>query len=358
MSTSWRPPPSRDGGSRKRPEGARGGDLPPHPFAPFLENQGFVVLDGGLATALEDRGYDLRDPLWSARVLLDDPGAVRSMHLEYLAAGADCITTATYQATVAGLGARGLDGAGAEAVLRRGVALAAEARELFWAEAPNRAGRLRPLVAAGIGPYGAYLANGAEYTGEYDLDEEGLVAWHRRRWHVLAAAGADLLACETIPSLAEVRALVRLAAESPDRWFWMSFQCRDGALLADGTPVGEAARACEAAANAAAVGVNCVPPVHVAALLERLSLESSKPLLAYPNSGESYDAGARRWVGRDGEEGGSGTSYSPPHGSTVQTPPAAHALRWRALGAVAVGGCCRTGPEDIRAVRRALTRSS
>ena len=307
------------------------------PFAPFLGAQGFVLLDGGLATALEARGHDLRDPLWSAKVLLEAPEEARAVHLDYLRAGADCIATATYQATFERLRARGLDDAQAEAVFGLAVRLAVGARDAFWADPANHEGRRRPLVAASVGPYGAYLANGAEYTGAYDLDEDGLVAWHRRRWHLLAASGVDLLACETIPSFAEARALVRLLGETPGRWAWLSFQCCDEERLADGTPLEEAVARCGSAPRVAAVGVNCVPPARVSPLLERARRGSGGLLVAYPNSGERYDPVAKAWMPGDTSED-----------------PALRAPRWLAEGAAVLGGCCRTGPDTIARMRRAL----
>lgn len=306
------------------------------PFAPFLREQGFVLLDGGLATALEDRGHDLRDPLWSARVLLDAPEEVRAVHRDYLGAGADCIATVTYQATFEGLRARGLDDREAEARLHLAVRLAVEARDGFWADPANRAGRLKPLVAASVGPYGAYLADGSEYTGRYDLDEEGLLSWHRRRWRVLADSSADLLACETIPSVTEARALVRLLDGTRGRWAWISFQCRDEGHLADGTPIESAVAACEGAERLIAVGVNCVPPGSVTPLLERARSVSARRLLAYPNSGDRYDALAKAW--------GPGETRLVPEAVT----------EWRAHGATVVGGCCRVGPPEISRMRRAL----
>jgi homocysteine S-methyltransferase len=311
--------------------------MPTDPFAAFLRRQGVVVLDGGLATALEAHGQDLDDPLWSARVLLDAPEAVRAVHRDYLEAGADCIATVTYQATFEGFSTRGLSDAEAEAAFREAVRIAVEARDAFWSVASNRAGRLEPLVAASVGPYGAFLADGSEYTGDYDLDEDGLVAFHRRRWRLLASSEADLMACETIPSAAEARALLRLFAETPDRWGWISFQCRDGAHLADGSPLEDAVRLCDAEERVSAVGVNCVPPGRVAPLLERAGAVTTKPLVAYPNSGEVYDVGTKRW--------GPGTAEE----DVVTGAPG-----WRRRGASVLGGCCRTGPQTIARLRAAL----
>ena len=206
-----------------------------NPLLPFVRLHGRIVLDGGLATALEARGHDLNDDLWSAKVLMEDPDAIRQVHLDFLRAGADCITTATYQATFAGFSASGVSDEDAVKLLVRSIDLAVETRDSFWANPENRYGRLRPLVAASIGPYGAFLADGSEYTGNYGIDAAELHAFHERRWHILAESRADLLACETIPSRLEAEVLLRLLRDTPHRWAWMSFSCRDGGHVSDGS---------------------------------------------------------------------------------------------------------------------------
>jgi homocysteine S-methyltransferase len=226
-----------------------------HPLIrPFIARQGYLVLDGGLATELEKRGFDLRDSLWSARLLVEAPQAIQQLHLDYLWAGADCVIGASYQASLPGFQARGFSAAAAAQLITRSVALALAAREEFWTayqQSDKRDGRLRPLVAASIGPYGAFLANGAEYTGDYDLDVAGLVAWHRPRWEILRRSGADLFACETIPARREALALAQLLAESAQP-AWVSFSCRDGAHLADGAPLAEVVPPLSALPNVAA----------------------------------------------------------------------------------------------------------
>lgn len=307
------------------------------PVRALLDRQGVAILDGGLATELENRGYDLRDALWSARLLLDDPGAVRAVHRDYVYAGADCVITASYQASAGGFSRRGLDAAATERLLRLSVELACAARDEFWRDAAARAGRARPLVAASVGPYGAARADGSEYTGAYDLDEAGLVLFHERRLAVLADAGADLLACETIPALAEARALARVLERRPGVRAWMSFTLRDAEHLSDGTPLGEVVAAVRGLSALVAVGVNCVPPAWAEPALFALRRVIDVPLVAYPNSGEEWDATARGWRG---------TSAPGDFGAWART--------WRAAGAALIGGCCRTGPGHVRAVRAAL----
>jgi homocysteine S-methyltransferase len=257
------------------------------PLRALLDDQGFVVLDGGLATELEVRGHDLSDALWSARLLLDAPEAIRGVHAAYLEAGADCVVSASYQATVDGFRRRGAGAEEARERLGLSVDLAREARDAFWNAVPP--GRRYPLVAASVGPYGAALADGSEYTGRYDLGEAGLLDFHAERFALLAAAGADLLACETLPSRVEARVLLRLLDETPGARAWFSFTARDAAHLSDGTPVAEMARELDHE-RVVGIGVNCVPPALVPGLLAELRGGTHLPLVVYPNSGEVWSA--------------------------------------------------------------------
>ena len=308
-----------------------------NPIAAFLEAQGTLIVDGGLATELELRGNDLDDALWSARLLLEDPASIRDLHLDYLKAGADCIISASYQATIPGLMHRGMSREQAVELLVGSVQLALEARELFWAETKNRADQLRPLVAASVGPYGAYLANGAEYTGAYDLDGAGLREFHRARWHILANAGADLLAVETLPSYPELLELISLHQETPGLWAWFSFSCRDGRHISDGTPLVRCLAALNKAEWVAAVGANCTAPNLVPELIATIRTASALPIIVYPNSGEQYDAAHRRWRGeREAADFG------------------AAGRGWQQAGASLIGGCCRTGPDHILQLKSQL----
>lgn len=308
-----------------------------NPLQPFLDKAGAVILDGALATELERRGADLNDPLWSAKILLEAPELIRQLHYDYFAAGADVAITASYQATFAGFTRRGLDESQATALMRLSVQLAVEAREQFWHDPANRIGRLRPLVAASIGCYGAYLADGSEYRGDYGLTATQLIDFHRLRMAVLANSGADLLACETIPCLVEAEALVQLLTEFPQTVAWLSFSCCDEEHVCHGERFAD----CVALANqfdqVVAVGLNCTPPRFVEPLLRQGRSVTAKPLLAYPNSGESWDAATHCWLPGTGV-----TEFGTP------------AQLWFAAGARLLGGCCRTTPTDIQVIRAAV----
>ncbi len=285
------------------------------------------AIDGGLATELEARGHDLSGDLWSARVLEADPGAVREVHAAYFRAGAVVGTSASYQVSRSGYARAGLDPAAADAALTRSVRLVREAAEQVRAE-----GVTTPLlVAASVGPYGATLHDGSEYRGRYGLTHAELVAFHRERLDVLAAAEPDLLALETIPDTIEAAALVEVLTDHPGLPAWLSYSCRDGASTSAGQPYADAVALAVSAPTVRAVGVNCTAPEHVAALLAAGDpARAGRPYVVYPNAGRTWDGAASAWKG-------DGTDRL-----------AASAVReWCRLGAALVGGCCGLGPAAI-----------
>lgn len=295
-----------------------------------------IVLDGGLATELERRGLDLSDRLWSACALLEDPLSILEVHRDYLRAGAQCISTASYQATLPGLRASGLTEASSRAVLLESVRLAQRAREEFHA---IHAKSDPPLVAASIGPYGAFLADGSEYRGDYGRSVQQLFEFHMPRLELLATSGADLFACETIPCLVEAEAICRCLESIHEMPAWVSFSCRSESEICHGESIADAVAMVQDISNVVAVGVNCTDLVHIEGLIERMRETTIKPIVVYPNSGECWDGITRTWSG--------GTGMA----DFVDA-----ARRWRQRGATLIGGCCRTGPEHIRALSRALAR--
>jgi homocysteine S-methyltransferase len=277
---------------------------------------GVVVLDGGLATLLEARGHDLSSELWSARLLTDDPEAIVAAHAEFFDAGAQVATTASYQASFAGFAGLGLDPDQAADLMRLSVSLARRSRDEH---------RPDGWVAASIGPYGAYLADGSEYRGDYDLDVTGLREFHRPRLEVLAAAGADVLAVETVPCLAEVEA-VCAELDGTGLTAWLSLSA-DGARTRAGESLDEAWAMAADVAEIVATGVNCCVPDDVATALAA----AVGPLVAYPNSGQGWDAELRTWTGDSAFDAGA-------------------VAGWLDAGVRLVGGCCRVSPTDIEAV--------
>ncbi|MDK8193525.1 homocysteine S-methyltransferase [Paenibacillus sp. UMB7766-LJ446] len=329
-----------------------------NPIEQILRKHPVMILDGALATELEQHGCDLDDPLWSARVLLENPDVIVQVHADYFRAGADCAITSSYQATVDGFRKRGIGEQEALDLIRKTVQLAAQARDDVWAEVQDGGfentavkpegnlvigterqtsdletgvlARPRPMVAASVGPYGAYLADGSEYVGHYGVSDETLSAFHRPRITALLEAGADILAFETIPSLQEAQVLIALLKEFPNAYAWLSFSLKDGTAISEGTPLEECARLLGAEPQLAAIGLNCAPMELVTEAVGILSRASDKPVIVYPNSGEVYDAATKTWSGQ-------GTCGSMSDASEA----------WVAAGAKIIGGCCRTTPHQI-----------
>ena len=289
---------------------------------------GVVVLDGGLATALEARGHDLSDDLWSARLLLDEPAEIEAVHRAFFAAGAVVATTASYQASFDGFTSRGLSRAESVGLLRRSVRLAQAARDEVAADGTRR------WVAASVGPYGATLADGSEYRGRYGLTVAELTDWHRPRLEVLAEAGPDLLALETLPDADEAEALTAAIAGLGIP-AWLSFTIAGDRTRA-GQPLAEAFEVAADVPEVVAVGVNCCTLADVEPAIAIARAATGKPVIVYPNNGQEWDARRRAWVGEAQLSAGL---------------PA----RWAAAGARMIGGCCRVLPDDIAAMQAALT---
>jgi len=304
-----------------------------NPIASILDHHPALIIDGALATELERRGCDLEDDLWSAKILLEQPEFIKQVHLDYFTAGADCATTASYQATIEGFTKRGLDEGEAAALIQKSVKLAIEARDEFWTDESNHAGRSKPFVAASVGPYGAFLADGSEYRGNYGLTEKELMDFHRRRMKALIEAGADMLACETLPCLIEAQAIAELLKEFPTITAWISFTARDEKYISEGQIFADCVNQLEGHPQIAAIGINCTSPKYISSLIREAKKVTTKPILVYPNSGETYDATRNDW-----------------NGDPILHSFGEEAREWYAAGARLIGGCCRTTPEDIRVI--------
>lgn len=303
-----------------------------NPLTAILAESPFVLLDGAMATELEARGCDLADSLWSAKVLMENPQLIYDVHLDYFRAGAQVAITASYQATPEGFAARGLDETQSRALIARSVELARQARDAYRAENPAAKGL---LIAGSIGPYGAYLADGSEYRGDYQRSAQVFQDFHRPRIDALLEAGADLLACETLPSFDEIRALAQLLVQYPVAQAWFSFTLRDSQHLSDGTPLRDVLAFLADYPQILAVGINCIALENTVDALSYLHSQTPLPLVVYPNSGEHYDAVTKTWH-HHGEACATLEGYLP---------------EWLAAGAKLIGGCCRTTPKDIAALK-------
>jgi len=300
-------------------------------FIQLLERDRPLLLDGGLATQLEAQGCDIGNDLWSASILQTNPEAIVAAHHAYLAAGAECLATASYQASREGFATRGMSYDEADELMLLSVALAKRARVEAGSDA---------AIAVSLGPYGAMLHDGSEYSGDYGVTAEVLRDFHSARLRLFDAVGADVIALETIPSLQETRVLAELLRDcnTPS---WISFSCSDEKHISDGTLIADAARLFVGHPSVVAVGVNCTPPQYAAALVRELRIAApDKCAMAYPNSGETFNVSDNSWSG-----------------TVTPGDCAAAAGEWLEAGARVVGGCCRMGPEHIRAMASLISES-
>lgn len=298
----------------------------------WTPRDGVTILDGGLATQLEHQGHDLSGALWSGRLLRDDPNDIVAAHRAFLDAGAQIVTTASYQASFTGFANAGIQHAEAARLMTRSVALARRAVEEHSSAASQRA-----AVAASVGPYGAALADGSEYRGRYGRSAAQLRDWHARRIEVLIDSGADLLAIETIPDVDEAEAILGLLGET-QMPAWLSFTIQ-GERTRAGQPLGEAFAVAQGIEQVVAVGVNCCDPRDVLPAIRLASQVSALPVVVYPNSGQGWDARTRAWTG---------TGLSLPQ----------HAPSWVEADARIIGGCCQVTAAQIGAMRAALVADS
>lgn len=296
-----------------------------------LEKYPLLVLDGAFGTELARRGFDTNDELWSAKALFEKPELVEAVHRDYYEAGADVSTSASYQATVEGFEKKGFTREQAKELIVRSVRLVQQARDAFWQQTEKRAGRPQPLAAASVGPYGAYLADGSEYRGDYKASRAELADFHAERLAILVAAEPGILACETLPLLDEARAILEDLHRYPDMGAWISFSCKDPEHTCGGDDVADCARLLDRESQVAAIGVNCTAPQYVADLIHNIRAHTEKPVVVYPNTGETCDAVTKTW-----------------HGSP--TPYRDLVRQWYEAGARLIGGCCRTTPDDIRGI--------
>ncbi|XP_031631720.1 uncharacterized protein LOC116345989 [Contarinia nasturtii] len=297
------------------------------PLTDLLTENGLIVIDGGMGSELEVRGCTLNDKLWSAKVLVENPDLIYQVHLDYFRVGADLAITSSYQASVDGFARRGIDKTQALALISKSVTLAKQARTDYLNEIKCSK---KLLIAGSVGPYATLLADGSEYRGDYQVSHTEYAAFHRPRVQALVDADIDFLCFETIPTISEVESQLLLLAEFPTMTAYFSFSLRDSEHICDGTPLSTVVKMVNAQPQVVAIGVNCIALENVSAALTTLKFLTDKPLLVYPNSGEKYDPVTKTWLSKTNTQ------------SLVD-----YIDEWIALGAKMIGGCCRTGPQDI-----------
>lgn len=304
-------------------------------FTEFLTNH-TVVLDGAMSTPLERLGADTNNDLWTAKALIDNEELVYEVHKMYFEAGADLIITDTYQANVQAFEKVGYSEKEARNLIKKAVKIAQKARDDY----ENKTGK-HNYIAGTIGPYGAYLANGSEYRGDYELSTKEYQQFHLPRIEELATTGVDILAIETQPKLDEVLAIIELLKEKyPQQKVYVSYTLSDDDTISDGTPLPRAIHALEDYLQVIAVGINCVKLELVEPALKNMKEITDKHLIVYPNSSAVYDPKSKTWS-------------QPKTSATFEE----LIPNWYEAGARIIGGCCTTGPKEIKTVADFIKRN-
>ena len=311
--------------------------------------QRLVLLDGGMGSALESKlprkieGH----PLWSAAALLAHEEVVQVAHAEFAAAGCNVLTTITYQLSPQGCSAHAaVECETGEAALIRLCTQAVAVARRAAAESPAA----QPaLVAGSVGPMGAASHDGSEFTGSYLVTADAARAFHEPRLRALHDCGVDILAVETQCNWAEIQWLAdNLPSICPGLRAWVSFQCRSGEAIADGTLLQQAVRRVLQCPSVVAVGVNCaasdvcLDAVRLCAKEVALHAAAGGPrvdVIAYPNGGGIYNGECNQW---EGAAAGSSLAL------TLQN--------FVDAGATVLGGCCRVSAGEI-AEAAALARA-
>ena len=306
----------------------------------ILQKQKAFIIDGALGTQIQKNGHDVNDSLWSAKFLNEDVSVIKEVHSQYLYAGADCIITSSYQASIEGFLKKGFSQEKAIELIKLSINIAKEARDEFCSGFEDKASRVKPLVAASIGPYGAYLADGSEYTGDYKISDEELKSFHKKRLEIIHQTNPDILACETIPSFKEAKIISDLLKYYPNTSSWITFSAKDENYTNAGDDIKECMAYLNQQKHISAVGINCTAPQYIPMLIENIKSVSSKPIVVYPNGGSKYNPITKLWEKGDlSSEDFSKLAYL-----------------WYSKGARIIGGCCLTGPAEIESIRKILLK--
>ena len=334
-----------------------------------LLDKEILLLDGGLGTTLEDKysiKFDSSTPLWSSHLLLTDPDTLEKAQGEFVKAGVDILLTPTYQASHEGFSRTVINGEQVDffeeicQYLDLGVDISRHAFN-------NQPG----LVALSLGAYGATMIPSQEYGGQYGdmCNETKLEHWHVARIAMFWASfdKVDIVAFETIPRLEEVRA-VRTAANvnrhhNVFKPYWVTcvFPNEDD-KLPDGSSIEDVVSALFAEQSWEdgiemktpwGVGINCTKVQKLSKLIKDFESAAEKLKVTLPrlviapngSKGQKYDSTTQTWIGDKDDMG----DWDEQIWSVVQE--VKQSQKWKGI---VVGGCCKTGPDNISNLRKRI----
>jgi homocysteine S-methyltransferase len=285
------------------------------------------LLDGSMSFPLEQLGYNLKNKLWTGMALISDPDIIKNIHKDYINAGADYISTSTYQVSYDRLQNMGYQSSEIKKVFQKSVDIVKEAIK------ESRSKKEIKIVGS-FGPFASYDPNASEYVGKYNSTDDEIKNFHLNNINIIEETDLDIILYETIPCIREIKILSKILSQT-NKEIWISITCNENIEFRDGSSFKEACKIISQIDQITTLGINCFSPLLVEKALKKLKKYSNKKTLVYPNSGEKYNPKDKYWSGKN-------------EFNNLMI------KNWLSLSPDIIGGCCRVGYNNIKKMREEI----
>ena len=285
------------------------------------------LLDGSMSFPMEHLGYNLKNKLWTGMALISDPDIIKNIHKDYINAGADYISTSTYQVSYDRLQNMGYQSSEIKKVFQKSIDLVKEAIK------ESRSKKEIKIVGS-FGPFASYDPNASEYVGKYNSTDDEIKNFHLNNINIIEETDLDIILYETIPCLREIKVLSKVLSQT-NKEIWISITCNENIEFRDGSSFKEACKIISQIEQITTLGINCFSPLLVEKALKELKKYSNKKTLVYPNSGEKYNPKDKYWSGKN-------------EFNNLMI------KNWLSLSPDIIGGCCRVGYDNIKKMREEI----
>jgi len=285
------------------------------------------LLDGSMSFPMEHLGYNLKNKLWTGMALISDPDIIKNIHKDYINAGADYISTSTYQVSYDRLQNMGYQSSEIKKVFQKSVDLVKEAIK-------ESGSKKEIKIVGSFGPFASYDPNASEYVGKYNSTDDEIKNFHLNNINIIEETDLDIILYETIPCLREIKILSKILSQT-NKEIWISITCNENIEFRDGSSFKEACKIISQIEQITTLGINCFSPLLVEKALKELKKYSNKKTLVYPNSGEKYNPKDKYWSGKN-------------EFNNLMI------KNWLSLSPDIIGGCCRVGYNNIKKMREEI----
>jgi homocysteine S-methyltransferase len=285
------------------------------------------LLDGSMSFPMEHLGYNLKNKLWTGMALISDPDIIKNIHKDYINAGADYISTSTYQVSYDRLKNMGYQSSEIKKVFQKSVDLVKEAIK-------ESGSKKEIKIVGSFGPFASYDPNASEYVGKYNSTDDEIKNFHLNNINIIEETDLDIILYETIPCLREIKVLSKVLSQT-NKEIWISITCNENIEFRDGSSFKEACKIISQIEQITTLGINCFSPLLVEKALKELKKYSNKKTLVYPNSGEQYNPKVKYWSGKN-------------EFNNLMI------KNWLSLSPDIIGGCCRVGYNNIKKMREEI----